>query len=152
MNIFTCPTSRGMKAEDIIQEIIDREVHFHFSKSGGHGGQNVNKRETKAELYFNIQDSEYLTPEQKQRLIDKAGHMVHHEENILIMTCQEERLQIANKEKVIHHFRQLLWESLKEPKKRIPTKLPKSQREARIIDKKIAGRIKQLRQKPTIEF
>jgi ribosome-associated protein len=152
MNIFTCHTSIVMKAEDIIQEILDREVHFHFSKSGGHGGQNVNKRETKAELYFNIQDSEYLTPEQKQRLIDKAGHMVHHEENILIMTCQEERLQIANKEKVIHHFRQLLTQIIPEPKKRIPTKIPKIQREARITDKKLAGRTKQLRQKPNIDF
>ena len=69
-----------MDTQQVIQQILDREVHFHFSKSGGHGGQNVNKRETKAELYFNIHDSQYLTPEQKQRLIDLGGHRVHHEE------------------------------------------------------------------------
>ncbi len=69
-----------MNNQDIIDAILQKEVHFHFSKSGGHGGQNVNKRETKAELYFNIHDSDFLTPEQKQRLIDLAGHMVHHEE------------------------------------------------------------------------
>jgi ribosome-associated protein len=63
-----------------IEHILAREVHFHFSKSSGPGGQNVNKRETKAELYFNIHDSNSLTSEQKQRLIDLAGHMVHHEE------------------------------------------------------------------------
>jgi len=52
------------------------------------------------------------------------------------MTCQEERLQIANKEKVIHHFRQLLNEAMKEPKERISTSIPASEREARILDKK----------------
>ncbi|NCO98169.1 aminoacyl-tRNA hydrolase, partial [bacterium] len=46
----------------MIDAILQKEVHFHFSKSGGHGGQNVNKRETKAELYFNIHDSDFLTP------------------------------------------------------------------------------------------
>lgn len=138
--------------EDIIQNILQREVHFHFAKSWGHGGQNVNKRETKAELYFNIHDSNYITPEQKQRLITLAGHMIHHQEWILIMTCQEERYQRANKEKVIHHFRQLLEAIIPEPKKRIPTKIPKAEREARILDKKYTGQKKQNRQKPEIEL
>ena len=141
-----------MNNQDIIDAILQKEVHFHFSKSGGHGGQNVNKRETKAELYFNIHDSDFLTPEQKQRLIDLAGHMVHHEEWILIMTYQEERLQIANKEKVIHHFRQLLEQILPEQKKRVATKIPKKQREARISDKKITSKTKQLRQKLPLDY
>lgn len=84
-------------------------------------------------------------------MIELAGNKIHHEENILIMTCQEERLQIANKEKVIHHFRQLLTQVLTKEKERIPTQLPKSQREARIVEKKITGKIKQSRQKPTRE-
>ena len=137
-----------MNINQIIDTILQREVHFHFSRSGGHGGQNVNKVATKAELYFNIYDSQYLTEEQKQRLIDLAWNRIHHEEKILIMTCQEERLQIANKEKVIHHFRQLLNEALTEPKNRISTKVPKSEREARILDKKLTSKTKQLRQTP----
>ena len=137
-----------MDTQNTIENILAREVHFHFSKSGWPGGQNVNKRETKAELYFNIHDSQQLTPEQKQRLIDVAGHMVHHEEWILIMTCREERFQRANKEKVIHHFRQLLTEILVEPKERISTNIPKAEREARIMDKKFTSRTKQLRQTP----
>ena len=141
-----------MKYNQIIDEILQHEVHFHFSRSGGHGGQNVNKVATKAELYFNIYDSQYLTDEQKQRLIQLAQHRVHHEEKILIMTCQEERLQIANKEKVIHHFRQLLTQILPEPKKRIPTKIPKKEREARILDKKFISKTKQLRQKPPLDY
>jgi len=140
-----------MNSDQIIQNILQHEVHFHFSKSGGHGGQNVNKRMTKAELFFNIHDSHYLTPEQKQRLVELWWHQIHHEESILIMTCQEERLQIANKEKVIHHFRQLLNQAIPEPKKRIATNIPKAEREARIMDKKFDGKTKQLRQKPNLD-
>ncbi|HBB03482.1 TPA: hypothetical protein DCZ39_01065 [Patescibacteria group bacterium] len=69
-----------MTTDQIVKNIVEKELHFHFAKSGGHGGQNVNKRETKAELYFNIHDSQSLTPKQKLRLIRLAGSRVHHEE------------------------------------------------------------------------
>lgn len=77
--------------------------------------------------------------------------MVHHGENILIMTCQEERLQKANKEKVIAHFTQLVSAAMVEPKKRIATLVPKAQRESRILDKKYIGKIKSLRKPPQRE-
>ena len=64
------------------------------------------------------------------------------------MTCQEERFQHANKEKVIHHFKQLLHEAMIELKERIPTNIPTSEREARIVDKKFTSKNKQLRQQP----
>ena len=64
------------------------------------------------------------------------------------MTCKEERYQNANKEKVIHHFRQLSTEALIEPKERIATNIPRAEREARIMDKKFISRTKQLRQTP----
>jgi len=93
-----------------------------------------------------------LTDEQKQRLIQLGEHKVHHEEQILIMTCQEERYQHANKEKVIHHFKQLLEEALIEPKERISTNIPEKEREARILDKKFTSKTKQLRQKPPVDY
>ena len=111
----------------------------------------MNKRETKAELYFNIHDSQYLNEAQKARLITLAGHRVHHEEQILIMTCEEERLQEANKEKVIHHFKELLIQALIEPKKMIATRVPKQSKESRLNEKKREGQKKTLRQKPRIE-
>jgi len=64
------------------------------------------------------------------------------------MTCKEERYQKANKEKVIHHFRQLLTEVQTEQRERIATNMPQSEREARILDKKYTSKTKQLRQKP----
>lgn len=137
-----------MDFSKIIDAILDKEVYFHYAKSGGKWGQNVNKRETKAELYFNIQDSKYLNNKQKQRLIIMGWHRVHHEEHILIMTCQEERLQEANKEKVIHHFRQLLQDILPEPKKRIASKEPARVKETVYQEKRMQSQKKKLRQKP----
>ncbi len=137
--------------QTIIENILAHEVHFHDSKSGGHGGQNVNKRNTKVTLFFNIQDSEFLTDEQKKRLVDLAGNRIHHEESVLIMSCQEERYQHANKNKVIKHFTELLWSALIEPKERIPTSIPKKEREARILDKKFTSKKKQDRQQPPLE-
>jgi len=113
-----------MDFSQTIDNILTHEIYFHFAKSWWHGGQNVNKRETKAELYFNVHDSHSLTDAQKRRLVQVAWHMIHHNEWILIMTDQEERLQVANKEKVIHHFRELLNHILPEPKERKGSQVP----------------------------
>lgn len=136
-----------MKIDQVIDLILKEEVHFHFTKSSGHGGQNVNKRKTKAELYFNIWDSHLLTPEQKEKIIvNKQCHQyVHHHEQILIMTCQEERYQHANKKKVVHHFKQLFQEVLHENPERVATKVPKHILEKRKEVKKKHSQKKKLR-------
>ncbi|MBP7061435.1 aminoacyl-tRNA hydrolase [Patescibacteria group bacterium] len=110
----------------IIQHIIDHEIFFQFSKSGGKGGQNVNKRETKAELYFDLDASTVLSLRQKQRVRTSAHAYIHGTQ--IIMTCQEERYQGANKQKVLTRFCELLTKALPEPIKRIATKVPYSQK------------------------
>lgn len=139
-----------MDYSKIINAILDQEVYFHFAKSGGKWGQNVNKRETKAELYFNIRDTRYLTDAQKRRLIQYAWHMIHHNEWILIMTDQEERQQSANKEKVIHHFRELMNHILPEPKQRVWTKAPDRVEQQRQEAKKYRSALKQWRSRKII--
>ena len=134
-----------LNINDTIEMIIKEEVHFHFSKSWWHGGQNVNKRNTKAELYFNVHDSRFLADEQKERLIEYAGNHIHHHEGILILTDQEERFQAANKEKVIHHFRQLLEQAIPAPKQRIATSIPNYMKEERYNDKNMQSKKKENR-------
>jgi ribosome-associated protein len=113
-----------MLTDDLIQQILREDVHFHFSKSSGHGGQNVNKRKTKAELYFNIDNCQYLSEEQKLNLKKLGGNFVHHHSSVLILTCQDERYQHANKTKVSHHFVQLLHQACDTPVDRIPIQAP----------------------------
>ena len=67
------------------------------------------------------------------------------------MTCQEQRYQKTNKQKLIHYFKELLIKILPEPKKRISTKIPKCEREIRILEKKYIAKKKQNRQKPPLE-
>jgi hypothetical protein len=69
--------------------------------------------------------------------------MIHHNEGILIMTDQEERLQIANKEKVIHHFKELMNHILPEPKKRVGTQVPARVEQQRKAAKKYRSLLKQ---------
>lgn len=127
----------------IIQHIVDHELFFQFTKSGGKGGQNVNKRETKAELYFDLEASRVLTMRQKQR-IRKFAHPYMHDHQ-LIMTCQEERYQLANKTKVLQRFVMLLKKALPEPVVRIVTKVPLSSKKKAKQSKIAHSRKKQQR-------
>jgi ribosome-associated protein len=101
------------------------EVTFSFSRSGGKGGQNVNKVETKVELVFNINDSAILDVEQKSRLIKKLHSKIDTEGNLHVVS-QSERYQLANKKKAIEKFIDLIEKSLKKEKKRIKTKKPEA--------------------------
>ena len=84
----------------------------------------MNKRKTKAELYFPIDQSQFLTIDQKERLKTIAGHAVHHDSATLMLSCQEERYQYANKMKVSYRFIQLLHQAAQTPQERIPTQPP----------------------------
>lgn len=125
-----------MDLEVLLKKIVNKEVHLHFSKSTGHGGQNINKRKTKAELYFNVQDSQLLDANQKEIIINNAWHRLHNHEKILIFTCHEERYQKANKKKVIEHFKQFMYEIFREDKARIATNVPYESKEKRLHNKK----------------
>ncbi len=127
------------------KEIL-KEVVFKTSRSGGKGGQNVNKVATKVELIFHIQNSLSLSDEQKQRLLDKLSGMLDSE-GFLHIVSQASRSQLENKKIAITKFIKLLKSAFVDKKPRKATQPTKTAVEKRIKNKKIAGEQKKLRAK-----
>lgn len=120
------------------------ELKFKTSRSGGKGGQNVNKVSTKVELNFDILNSALLDAEQKIKVLKKLEKRIT-KEGVLQIIVQTERTQLGNKRLAIEKFNELIAISFLEKKKRKPTKPGKGAVEKRIKEKKMKGEKKKLR-------
>ena len=104
----------------------------------------MNKVSTAVELYFNVKNSLLLNEEQKQLILSRLANRINSEGELIIVS-QTERSQIANKKGVIARFDELIANSLKKQKKRIPTKISKAQKQKRLESKKRHGEKKRNR-------
>jgi len=125
------------------------ELFFKAVRSSGAGGQNVNKVSSKVVLTFDLVNSQSLSDEEKTVLSEKLKTKLTSD-GILILNCDEDRSQLKNKEIVTKRFLKLIQNALIIPKKRKPTKIPRSVIEKRIKAKRNTSEIKQNRKKPDV--
>jgi ribosome-associated protein len=131
------------------KEVIISELTYKAVRSSGAGGQNVNKVSSKVVLSFVLENSAGFTEEEKEIVNKKIGKKLT-QEGVLILTCEEDRSQLKNKEIVTKKLFDLLEKSLIKPKPRKPTKVPKGAIEKRIKQKKSNSEIKNGRKRPEV--
>lgn len=131
-------------AGGITVRIPRSELVFRTARSGGPGGQNVNKVETRVELEFDVAGSRGLSHAQKEVLFERLASRITSG-GILRVVAQESRSQWSNREQAIKKFVDLLQKALRPRKKRLPTRPSSSARERRLEAKKRKGEKKRMR-------
>lgn len=120
------------------------EIQFRTSRSGGPGGQNVNKLETRVELLFDLLHSPSISEHLRHRL---QNNLISHLDSngFIRIIVQQSRSQWQNKQLALGKFSQLLKHALVVRKKRIATKPTRTAKEIRLRIKKGRSEIKRLR-------
>ena len=122
------------------------ELTFRASRSGGPGGQNVNKVSTRVTLRFDVARSPSLSDEQRARVVARLAGRVT-KDGMLVLTSQEHRTQLANREAVLDRFVTLLREAVRPIAVRRRTRAPRAAKERLVESKRRRSRVKRQRAK-----
>lgn len=125
---------------------IRKEIQVLTSRSGGPGGQHVNKVETKVTLKWNVDHSQFVNEWHKQK-IRTANNNAITQEGELMVTCDSHRSQVKNKEIAFKKLDRLLAKAFVKKKSRIATKPTKSSKKRRLDNKKKHGDKKEMRKR-----
>jgi len=120
------------------------ELRFAFTRSGGPGGQHVNKAATQVELAFDVAGSPSLSAEQKERIRARLGSWLS-KEGLMRLACQSTRSQAQNREEAVARFAALLRAALHVPKARRPTRPTRASGARRLEGKRHRSAIKRQR-------
>jgi ribosome-associated protein len=130
--------------------IPEHELEFDFIRSGGPGGQNVNKVATGVQLRFCIIHSPTLSEPHKTRLLQLCGKRVN-KEGVLVIEATRHRSQERNRQDAIERLHEWIAQTATAPKRRIKTRVPRSAKKKRLETKSLQGHRKASRRKPGLE-
>jgi ribosome-associated protein len=147
-NVLGEPATVGLEVMPGLR-IPESELQVRRTRSGGAGGQNVNKVSTRIQLSFDVLQSAVLSEVQKRRILTRLATRID-KRGVLRVTSQAERTQARNEARARQRLVELLQTALRQRRRRVATRPPRTAAERRVEAKKQRAEVKRKRRKPSL--